>query len=90
MRKFAMTIAVAAAIVGAGSLLPNQASAMTVPAPAGLAAAAGEVNLAESVAYVCRRVWNGYSWRRVCHYTRGGYGYHRPYRHHRPYRSYRY
>lgn len=87
MRKFAMAIAAVATIVGAGSLLPGQASAMTVPAPAGLAAAAGEVNMADSVAYVCRRVWTGYGWRRSCWYRPGGYGYYRPY--YRPHRYYR-
>jgi hypothetical protein len=86
MRKFAMTIAAVAAIVGAGSLLPTQASAMTVPAPAGLATAAGEANLAEPVAYVCRRVWNGYRWRQVCSYRPSGYGY----RSYRPRYRYRY
>jgi hypothetical protein len=86
MRKFAMTIAAVATIVGAGSLLPTQASAMTAPAPAGLAAAAGEVGLTDSVAYVCRRVWTGYGYRRSCWWRPGGYGY-RPYRH-RYYRRY--
>jgi hypothetical protein len=88
MKKFAMAIVAAAAIVGAGSLMPTQASAMTVPAQAGLAAAAGEVSMADSVAYVCRRVWNGYGWRRACYYRPGGYGYYRPYYRHRYYRRY--
>jgi hypothetical protein len=80
-----MAIVAAATIVGAGSLLPSQASAMSAPAPAGLAAATGEVNLADPVAYVCRRFWNGYRWVRNCYYRRGGYS-HRPYRYRYRYR----
>jgi len=73
------------------------ANAMTLPAPAGLAAAGEAANPVEQVRTVCRRYWNGYRWRQRCFQTAprfyGGYGY-RPYRHsyrpvyrHRPYRG---
>lgn len=86
MRKFAMAIAAAAAIVAAGSLLPTRAEAMTLPAPAGMGVAIDDAKLTDTVAYVCRRVWNGYRWRRACYYTPSRY-YYRPHRYR--YRYYR-
>lgn len=87
MRKFALTIAAAATLAAAGSLLASRAEAMTATAPAGLGAAVDEARLAESIAYVCRNYWNGYRWVRRCYYTRP---YYRPYRYYRRHRYYRY
>jgi hypothetical protein len=82
MRKLVLTIAAALAILSAGSL-SDRASAMTLPAPAGVLNAVEDVNLGEQVAYVCRRVWTcgyyGCGWRRSCFWRPGGY-YSRPYR----------
>ncbi len=87
MRRFALTIAAAAAIFSAGALTSDRAEAMTIGTPSGLVAALEGFDLAEDVRYVCRRVWRcnyrGCGWRRVCHWRPG------PYRPYRPYRSYR-
>ena len=86
MRRFLLALCAAAAFVAAGSFMPGPANAMALSTPAGIAAAAEGADLAESVAYVCRRVRvcgpYGCSWRRHCYHTR-------PYRSHRSYR-YRY
>lgn len=84
--------AVATVVVMAGAaLMPQRAEAMTLPAPAGIAAAAESNNLARDVAYVCRRVWRcgpyGCGWRRSCYYTRPHYV--RPYRYYRRHYYYR-
>jgi hypothetical protein len=68
-------------ILAAGCLAPNRADAMTVSMPAGITKAIDGTNLAQDIAYVCRRVWRcgpwGCGWRRVCWWT--GPRYHRHY-----------
>jgi hypothetical protein len=91
MRRIILAAAATFALLAAGSLAPGRAEAMTLPAPAGLAAAVGSGDsLTETIAYVCRRVWRcgyyGCGWRRSCYYTRPYY--YRPYRYY--YRPYRY
>ena len=83
MRRIVLATAATLAILAVGSFVPNRAEAMTVTTPAGLAAMLDGTNLAQDVAYVCRRAWRcgpgGYcGWRRACWYTGGGpyyYGY---------------
>lgn len=86
MRRTILAAAATLAVLVGGALTPQSAEAMTLPAPAGIAAAAQENTLAQDVAYVCRRVWRcgpyGCGWRRSCYYTR-------PYRYSRPYPYYR-
>ncbi|GIK82182.1 MAG: hypothetical protein BroJett024_32870 [Alphaproteobacteria bacterium] len=85
MRKIILTLAAVTAMLGATVIAGGRAEAMTTPLPAGIAAAVQEVNLAEKVRYVCRRVcdWRG-CWRRCWHTAPRYYGYyHRPYRWHR-------
>jgi hypothetical protein len=88
MHRTVLAAATGLAMLGAAVLLPGPADAMTLPAPAGVAAAAQGTSLAQDVAYVCRRVWRcgpyGCGWRRVCWWT--GPRYYRPY----PYYRYRY
>jgi hypothetical protein len=86
MQKFALTIAAVAAVVAAGSMVSTRAEAMTATAPAGLDAAIDEAKISENVAYVCRRVWTGYGWRRSCWYTPSRYHYRPRYRHRYRYR----
>lgn len=73
MRKWILLAALTAGVLSMGSLAPNRADAMTIGAPAGLAVAAGQADLAQDVAYVCRRAWRcgpyGCGWRRVCGWT---------------------
>ena len=87
MRKTFLTIAALAAMLTATIFAAPRAEAMTNPLPAGIGAAIADVNAAEKVRYVCRRVcdWRG-CWRR-CWYTAPRYYgyYHRPY----PYYGYR-
>jgi hypothetical protein len=85
MRRIALATAATLAILAAGSFVPNRAAAMTVTTPAGIGAALDGTNLAQDVAYVCRRVWRcgpyGCGWRRACWWTGGGpYYYGGPYR----------
>jgi hypothetical protein len=84
MRRLILAIAATVAVLAAGALAPGRAEAMALSMPAAVQAAIDETNLAESVAYVCRRVWRcgpyGCGWRRYCYYTRP---------HYRPYRYYR-
>ena len=97
MRRIVLATAATLAILAVGSFVPNRAEAMTVTTPRGLAALHG-TNLAQDVAYVCRRIWRcgpyGYcGWRRACWWTGGGpyyYGYGGPYPYYygRPYRRY--
>jgi len=72
MRRIVLTTAATLAILAAGSTT-NRADAMTVPMPAGIATAIDGTNLAQDVAYVCRRVWRcgpwGCGWRRHCWWT---------------------
>ena len=73
MRRTLFAAAAALAILAGGSLVPNQASALTVPVPAGIRAVIDGSNLAQDIAYVCRRVWRcgpyGCGWRRACWWT---------------------
>lgn len=82
MRRTVLSAAAAFAILAGAALVPQSAEAMTLPAPAGIAAAAQENTLAQDVAYVCRRVWRcgpyGCGWRRVCFET--GPSFYRGYR----------
>ena len=97
MRRIVLATAATLAILAVGSFVPNRAEAMTVTTPRGFAALNG-TNLAQDVAYVCRRIWRcgpyGYcGWRRACWWTGGGpyyYGYGGPYPYYygRPYRRY--
>jgi hypothetical protein len=96
MRRIVLAAAATLAILAAGSIVPNRAEAMTVTTPAGLVTAIDGTNLAQDVAYVCRRLWRcgpygRCSWRRACWWTGGGpyyYGYGTPYPYYygRPYR----
>lgn len=54
------------------------ASAIPLAAPAGLAAADAQTGMAENVALVCRRAWNGYRWVRRCYNTGPVYRYSAP------------
>ncbi|HZP69606.1 MAG TPA: hypothetical protein VFB29_06635 [Pseudolabrys sp.] len=82
MRRTILATTATLAILAAGCLAPNRADAMTVSMPAGIAKAIDGTNLAQDIAYVCRRVWRcgpwGCGWRRVCWWT--GPRHHRYYR----------
>jgi len=82
MRRFFLSATLLASFAFGGALIPNQANAMTISAPAAVAQAVGENNATE-VAYVCRRIWTRWGWRRSCGWRPGpyyGYGYYgRPY-----------
>ena len=87
MRRLFLICAVAATILFAPVAVPR-AEAMTITAPAGISAVVQDNSLAQSVAYICRRVWRcgywGCGWRRSCWWRPGpyyGYGYYRPYWH---------
>ena len=75
MRRTVLSAAAAFAILAGAALVPQSAEAMTLPAPAGIAAAVQENTLAQDVAYVC-------GGRRSCYWTAPRY--YRPYyrRHH--------
>jgi hypothetical protein len=79
MRRIALICTAAAAIVAAGAFASSDARAMPLRASAGLAVALPESNLAENVAYYCRRVWRcgpyGCGWRRACAWAPGYYAY---------------
>lgn len=85
MRRTVLYAAATFAILAGAALLPQSAEAMTLPAPAGITAAAEGTNLAQEVAYICRRVWRcgpyGCGWRRACYWTGPRY-YRRYYRRH--------
>jgi hypothetical protein len=76
MRRIVLAAAATLALLVAGSFAPNRAEAITVTTSTGLAAALEGGNLAQDVAYVCRRVHRcgpyGCGWRRVCWWTGGG------------------
>ena len=80
MRKTLLAIAAATAVFATGAMISAPAHAITISTPAGVAAAIDDTNLAENVAYVCRRVrvcgYYGCTWRRRCYNTRP---YYRPY-----------
>lgn len=89
MHRAVLSAAATFAILAGAAMLPQNAEAMTLPAPAGIAAAVEGNNLAQDVAYVCRRVWRcgpyGCGWRRACYWT-GPRFYGRPYWRHRHWR----
>jgi len=77
MRRLIFAATAVAAIAGAGSLVSTRADAR--PIAGGLGASVAP-ELAEQVALVCRRKWNGHRWVRVCYetgprYYYGGPGY---------------
>lgn len=89
MRKLIVAAIALAAVALALPAASNRAEAMTMPVPAGIANAIHDVNMAEQVRYVCRRVcdWRG-CWRR-CYYTAPAYYVYRPYRRHWRHRHWR-
>lgn len=82
MRRTILATATTLAVLTAASLAP--ANAMNLSAPAGIQAAAEGMNLTQEAAWVCRRVWTAYGWRRSCFRTGP-----RPYWRHRHWRGYR-
>jgi hypothetical protein len=75
MRRLVLAAVAAAALAGTMTLTGSRSEAMTLPGVIGSPATE-----AESVALVCRRVWNGWAWVRSCYRTGPGYyGYGRPY-----------
>ena len=71
MRKFLLSLTVAAVTVAAASLAPGRAEAMTVGTAPGIQAALADGSLTTDVVYVCRhRYWSS---RRVCWWRPGGY-----------------
>jgi hypothetical protein len=73
-RKIFLAGALIAGFVAAGAFAPVSAQAMPISAPAMAVNVLGGGNLSE-VAYVCRRVWTRWGWRRTCRWRPGGYGY---------------
>jgi len=75
MRRTLFALAATVAVLSAASLAPSTANAMAISTPAAVAAAVDDTNLAQDVAYVCRRVWRcgpyGCGWRRNCFWTGG-------------------
>jgi hypothetical protein len=66
MRRFVFAVAAVLAVLVAAAALPPRAVAMTVTAPAGLAAAITETSATEEVYWGCRR-WHGrHHWHRSC------------------------
>ncbi len=61
--RLLIAAAAVATVAGAVTFTAPRAEAMTLP---GIAAAP---KAAEEVALVCRRVWNGYRWERICRET---------------------
>jgi hypothetical protein len=78
MRRIVLTTVAALALLAAGSIT-NRADAMTAPMPAGIAKAIDGANLAQDVAYVCRRAWRcgpwGCGWHRHCWWSGPRYPY---------------
>ncbi len=82
MRKVLLIGAIIAGFASLGSM-PNQARAMTISTPAAVQKAVGPSQATEA-AYVCRRVWTHWGWRRSCwwrprYYGHYYYGWRRPY-----------
>ena len=77
MHKSLLSLAAATAIASTAALLPTRANAMGVGTAAAIEMAAADLDMMESVAYVCRH--RGYS-RRACWWVPGR-RYYRPYRH---------
>ncbi len=84
MRNHLKCVLAAGAVMAAAAFV-SPASAITLPAPTGIAAAVAPASPVENVNYYCRPTWRcgywGCGWRRACWWG-GGYGYYRPYRWH--------
>ncbi len=80
MNRTLLSLAAAAAIVSAATLLPTRADAMGVGTAAAVDVALADMSVLEDARYVCRHRY--YSSRRVCFWSGGR-------RHYRPYRGYR-
>jgi hypothetical protein len=65
MRRFVFAVAAVLAVLVAAAL-PTRAGAMTVTAPAGLAAAITETQATEEVYWGCRRWHHNHHWHRSC------------------------
>jgi len=92
MRRFLIAVALAMAVVGAGSFASTPASAMTLNGSQ-LDQAVKKNDGTEQVRLVCRRYWNGYRWVRRCWRTHNYYyapRYYRPYRYYRRHHYYYY
>jgi len=73
MRRLILAAIAAISLAGAMTVTGNRANAMTLPGVTGVPAQT------ESVALVCRRVWNGWAWVRRCWRTGPTYyGYYGP------------
>ena len=83
MNRTLLSLAAAAAIVSAATLLPTRADAMGVGTAAAIDVAMADIGMVEDARYVCRH--RVYSSRRVCFWA-GGRRYYRPYRSYRRYR----
>jgi hypothetical protein len=81
-----LSLAAAAAIASAATLLPGRAEAMSVGTAAAIDMALADMSALEDAAYVCRHRY--YSSRRVCWWTGRRYYYYRPYRSYRRWRYY--
>ena len=74
MRRFVFAVAAVLAVVVAAAALPTRAGAMTVTAPAGLAAAITETSATEEVYWGCRRWYRHHHWHRSCGSRGWGWG----------------
>jgi hypothetical protein len=63
MKRVVLTAIAAVTLAGAATLASPRAEAMTLPGVTDVP------SQAESVAMVCRRVWNGWQWVQRCHRT---------------------
>lgn len=86
MNRTLLSLAAAAAIASAATLLPSRADAMSVGTAAALDMAVADMSAIQDAAYVCRHRY--YSSRRVCWWTGRRSYYYRPYRHYRRWRYY--
>jgi hypothetical protein len=88
MRKLLFAIAAAAAMAAGSTMMSTSASAVPLTNPAAIDQAVKDVSPTTQVAYVCRRVWTRFGWRRTCGWRpnrvvvvrpgwRRGYGWHR-------------
>ncbi len=93
MRKILLAIGATLVIASAQSFAPNRASALTLPAAAGLQAAIQETSPVQTATYRYRHWgYNHYYWAPRYRYYHRPYGYYAPYSYYnRPYyRHYRY
>lgn len=66
MRKLLFAIAAAAAMAAGGTMMSTSANAVPLTSPAAIDQAVKDVSPTTQVAYVCRRVWTRFGWRRTC------------------------